>query len=208
MRILVLSAASLFLGGCYSGSLRGDEGPPLRLGLGWMVVCETPTGSTAAYATSSSLNTCPHQLDTSEPQDTDTGDDTGPTVIDTGDTGITLESTEEEGEGESEGGVCDYLSEFFAMKAFCEPWQVQTNDPTSAHTFNVWFEDVPEANNLKGARASEAILAQCPDPNGIEPTTATSLQGDIEVTRDNGRKATIKLDTNKGQGKLKLQVCR
>lgn len=210
MRTLVLSTAALALGGCYTGALKGDDGSTLRLSGGVLVVCETPDGSLAAFGAAGSYNACPHQLDTAPPTDSDTA--TGPVdtsdTSDTADTGTTVDPSDETSQTDTSGGICGFYKEVFDNPAYCQPWRVQANSPANAHTFNVWFENVPSRDDLTGIKTPEAILAHCPDPNHELPTTATSLDGAIEVTRDNGRKATVQLDTNMGTGKLKFQVCR
>jgi hypothetical protein len=207
MRKLLLIIATGLLSGCYAGALKGDDGSKLRMIAGVLIVCETVDGPLAAFGLATSLNSCPHQLDTAAPTDTDSGFDTGPTAVDTGDTGV-VETSTDTTNPDTEGGVCGVFTEILNTPGYCQPWRVQVNDPNSAHTLNLWFEDIPNAHDLTGIKAPEAILAHCPDPNGEIPTTATLLTGSIEVARDNGRKATISMDTNKGKADLKFQVCR
>ncbi|GEM_PF-2629312 len=205
--IALIPVAALALTGCYSGALKGDDGSKLRLVGGVMVVCETMEGTLAGFGVAASYETCPHDLDP-PPPDSDTAPDTAdPVDTSAQDTG-TVEAPEDNDGSSEEGGICGFYTEIFDNPAFCQPWRVQANSPANAHTLNVWFDGIEDRGDLTGAVAPEAILAHCPDPNGIEPTTATALEGSIEVTRDNGRKATVKLDTNRGSGKLKFQVCR
>ncbi len=208
MRPLLLTAATAALTGCYSGVLKGEDGSDLRMTAGVLVVCEQASGELAAFGLATSYQSCPHELAPPPPPDTDTGQTTTTTVVDTsgdtGDTGVMPDP----GAAAIEGGICGYYSEVFDNSAYCTPWRVQANNAGSAHTLNLWVENFEDRADLTGAKSSKAILAHCPDPNGIVPTTATELQGELEVTRDNGRKATVMLDTNKGTGKLKLQVCR
>ncbi len=208
-RPLLIAAAAAALTGCYAGSLRGDEGDRLRLMGGVMVVCETSENTLAAFGVAVSYEGCPHSLDTAaDTSDTSETGDTSTTVIDTAADTASSTTTVDDGDDDTDGGICGFYRETLDTPGFCQPWMVQANSPSNAHTFNVWFEDLPARDDLTGAKAPEAILAHCPDPNGEIPTTATALTGSIEVTRDNGRKATVSMDTNRGTGRLKFQVCR
>jgi hypothetical protein len=209
MRSALLTTAAFALTGCYSGVIKGDDGSDLRLFAGTLIVCEQASGELAAFGLATSYESCPHLL-APPPPDTDTGDDSASTsIIDTsGDTASDTAAASDSGPSDTEGGLCGLYNELFDNPAYCTPWRVQANSAGNAHTLNLWVEGFDDRADLTGAQAPQAILAHCPDPNGVLPTTATELQGSIAVTRDNGRKATVKLDTNKGTGKLKLQVCR
>ena len=198
------------LGGCYSGTLVGEDGSSLKLTAGLMVVCETPQQSLAAFAFATSYAACPHEDDTGVVIDTGEPVDTGPVLdtADTGDTGMAIEDPDEETDEDRERGLCGLFNELFSEPAFCQPWRVQVNFPARAHTLNTWFEEVPERDDLLGIQTSEAILAHCPDPANGEPAWATELGGSLEVVRDSGRKVRVRTDTDKAGGLLKFKTCR
>ncbi len=198
-----LALTSWWLAGCVTGDLTGDDGSRITLVGGVLTVCETHEGSLAAFGLAASWDACPHELDTSNPPDTgDTGDTGGTTTVDPDEEQSSSASTDDD------GTICGYYNALFSQPGYCEPWLVQANSPANAHTFNVWFEDVPDREDLTGIRAQQAVVAHCPDPNGLEPTRATSLEGEIEVTRDNGRKAKVEVETDLADGKLKFRICR
>ncbi len=204
---VVLCLGLFGLGGCYAGNLVGEDGSSLPLTAGLMVVCETPEQQLAAFAFATSYAACPHEDDTGLLIDTGDTGDTGP-VSDTADTGGSGGDSGEETDEDRERGVCGLFNELFSEPAFCQPWRVQVNFPARAHTLNVWFEDVPERDDLEGIQTSDAILAHCPDPANGEPAWATELEGTLEVVKDRGRKVRVRTDTDKAGGMLKFKTCR
>ncbi len=184
----------------------------MAFGAGMIVVCDTPENTLAAFALATSYAGCPYELDSSDTSDTwDTSDtrDTSDTAAPPTDTADTAAAQEEDSSGGSdERGVCGLLKGLFDDPAYCRPWFVQANFPNRAHTLNIWFEDVPDRYDLRGAKTDEVVVAHCPDPNDGNTATATSLEGHVEIDQDRFNKARVRVDTPLASGALKFRVCR